>query len=265
MAEVTRPIISIMLVLCSVFVPVAFLGGIEGQFYRQFAITIAASTVISTLNSLTLSPALAALLLQTPARARRCVPTRHRSRARRLLSRLQSRYSRCCRNATATNVGIGDVSAGRCSRCSSCCCWAPGRCSASCRAASSLRRTNSTCSASCSCRTPPRSIAPKRSCARCRRSRCSTPGVAHAMGFPGLSANGFVSLDNAAMMFSAARSISTSARDENCRRTRSPNRSTRSSARSATPRSSSSPAARAGAGHDRRLQALRPGSRRARL
>jgi multidrug efflux pump len=64
MAEVTRPIISIALVLCSVFIPVAFLTGIEGQFYRQFAITIAASTVLSTLNSLTLSPALAALLLK---------------------------------------------------------------------------------------------------------------------------------------------------------------------------------------------------------
>jgi hydrophobe/amphiphile efflux-1 (HAE1) family protein len=64
MAEVTRPIISIMLVLCSVFVPVAFLSGISGQFYRQFAITIAASTIISTFNSLTLSPALAALLLR---------------------------------------------------------------------------------------------------------------------------------------------------------------------------------------------------------
>ena len=64
MAEVTRPIISIMLVLCAVFVPVAFLGGVEGQFYRQFAITIAASTIISTINSLTLSPALAALLLR---------------------------------------------------------------------------------------------------------------------------------------------------------------------------------------------------------
>ena len=64
MAEVTRPIISIMLVLCAVFVPVTFLGGITGQFYRQFAVTIAASTVISTFNSLTLSPALAALLLR---------------------------------------------------------------------------------------------------------------------------------------------------------------------------------------------------------
>jgi len=46
-----------MLVLCSVFIPVAFLSGITGQFYRQFAITIAASTIISTFNSLTLSPA----------------------------------------------------------------------------------------------------------------------------------------------------------------------------------------------------------------
>src|ERR1700742_2057268 len=64
MTEVTRPIISIMLVLCSVFIPVAFLSGVTGQFYRQFAITIAASTVISTLNSLTLSPALAAVLLR---------------------------------------------------------------------------------------------------------------------------------------------------------------------------------------------------------
>ena len=64
MGEVTRPIISIMLVLCAVFVPVAFVSGLTGQFYRQFGITIASSTIISTFNSLTLSPALAALLLK---------------------------------------------------------------------------------------------------------------------------------------------------------------------------------------------------------
>jgi hydrophobe/amphiphile efflux-1 (HAE1) family protein len=64
MGEVTRPIISIMLVLCAVFIPVAFVSGLTGQFYRQFGITIAASTLISTFNSLTLSPALAALLLK---------------------------------------------------------------------------------------------------------------------------------------------------------------------------------------------------------
>lgn len=64
MKEVTGPVIAIALVLCAVFVPTAFLGGITGQFYRQFALTIAASTVISAINSLTLSPALAALLLR---------------------------------------------------------------------------------------------------------------------------------------------------------------------------------------------------------
>src|SRR6201995_141232 len=64
MAEVTRPIISIMLVLCAVFVPVAFISGLTGQFYRHSGITIAASTIISTFNSLTLSPALAAFLLK---------------------------------------------------------------------------------------------------------------------------------------------------------------------------------------------------------
>jgi hydrophobe/amphiphile efflux-1 (HAE1) family protein len=64
MEEVSRPIIAITLVLCAVFVPVAFLSGLTGEFYRQFALTIAFSTVISALNSLTLSPALSAILLR---------------------------------------------------------------------------------------------------------------------------------------------------------------------------------------------------------
>jgi multidrug efflux pump len=64
MREVTSPIIAIALVLVSVFVPLAFISGLTGQFYRQFALTIAISTVISAINSLTLSPALAALLLK---------------------------------------------------------------------------------------------------------------------------------------------------------------------------------------------------------
>jgi hydrophobe/amphiphile efflux-1 (HAE1) family protein len=64
MDEVTGPIIAIALVLCAVFVPAAFIGGITGQFFRQFAVTIAVSTVFSAFNSLTLSPALAALLLK---------------------------------------------------------------------------------------------------------------------------------------------------------------------------------------------------------
>ncbi|RAN75797.1 multidrug efflux RND transporter permease subunit [Bacillus sp. SRB_336] len=64
MREVTGPIVATALVLCAVFIPTAFVSGLTGQFYRQFALTIAISTVISAFNSLTLSPALAALLLK---------------------------------------------------------------------------------------------------------------------------------------------------------------------------------------------------------
>src|SRR5476649_246279 len=64
MREVSGPIIAIALVLIAVFVPLAFISGLTGQFYRQFALTIASSTVISAVNSLTLSPALASLLLK---------------------------------------------------------------------------------------------------------------------------------------------------------------------------------------------------------
>jgi len=65
MEEVSGPIVAIALVLCAVFVPTAFIVGLSGQFYKQFALTIAISTVISAFNSLTLSPALAALLLKS--------------------------------------------------------------------------------------------------------------------------------------------------------------------------------------------------------
>ena len=64
MEEVSGPIIAIALVLVSVFAPIAFITGLTGEFYKQFALTIAISTVISAINSLTLSPALAALLLK---------------------------------------------------------------------------------------------------------------------------------------------------------------------------------------------------------
>lgn len=64
MKEVTGPIIATALVLCAVFIPTAFISGLSGQFYKQFAVTIAISTIISAINSLTLSPALSALLLK---------------------------------------------------------------------------------------------------------------------------------------------------------------------------------------------------------
>ncbi|MBA6372715.1 efflux RND transporter permease subunit [Colwellia sp. BRX8-4] len=65
MTEVTGPIIAIALVLSAVFIPTAFISGLSGQFYKQFALTITISTIISAFNSLTLSPALAALLLKS--------------------------------------------------------------------------------------------------------------------------------------------------------------------------------------------------------
>ena len=69
MREVSGPIMAIGLVLCAVFIPMAFMSGVTGQFYKQFAVTIAISTVISTINSLTLSPALAAKLLRAHSSA----------------------------------------------------------------------------------------------------------------------------------------------------------------------------------------------------
>src|ERR671932_214298 len=64
MAEITGPVIAITLVLSSVFIPTAFIPGISGQFYRQFALTIAASTIISAINALTMAPARAMQLIR---------------------------------------------------------------------------------------------------------------------------------------------------------------------------------------------------------
>ena len=80
MAEVSGPIIAIALVLGAVFVPTAFISGLTGQFYRQFALTIAISTAISAFNSLTLSPALASRLLRAHGAPR--------DRAQRVIDRL---------------------------------------------------------------------------------------------------------------------------------------------------------------------------------
>ncbi|MET3052643.1 efflux RND transporter permease subunit [Pseudomonas alkylphenolica] len=80
MDEVTGPIIAITSVLAAVFIPTAFLSGLQGEFYRQFALTIAISTILSAINSLTLSPALAGLLLR-PRKASVAVD-RHSPRGR---------------------------------------------------------------------------------------------------------------------------------------------------------------------------------------
>jgi hydrophobe/amphiphile efflux-1 (HAE1) family protein len=107
MEEVSGPIIAIALVLCAVFVPVAFISGLTGQFYRQFALTIAFSTLISAFNSLTLSPALAALLLR-PRGAPDDAPTRVMNRLlgwlfgpfNRLFGRASTRYGTIVQRVT---------------------------------------------------------------------------------------------------------------------------------------------------------------------
>jgi len=70
MHQVTGPIVATTLVLCALFVPIGFLAGITGQLYRQFAVTILVTIVLSTINALTLSPALCALLLRPPQEKR---------------------------------------------------------------------------------------------------------------------------------------------------------------------------------------------------
>ena len=70
MKEVSGPVISIALILASVFIPVAFVSGIQGRLNKQFAVTIAVSVIISAFNALTLSPALSAMLLRPRKEAR---------------------------------------------------------------------------------------------------------------------------------------------------------------------------------------------------
>jgi multidrug efflux pump len=103
MKEVSGPIVAIAAVLVAVFVPMAFLEGVTGQFYRQFAVTIAVSTVISAINSLTLSPALAAVLLK-PHGAKLDAPTRLLDRSFGWLFRPFNRFFEASSERYSANV-----------------------------------------------------------------------------------------------------------------------------------------------------------------
>jgi len=200
MDEVTRPIISIMLVLCSVFVPVAFVSGLTGAFYRQFGVTIAASTLISTFNSLTLSPALAALLLQPKGaerdwfqRALDKVFGRFFALFNRGFENASHGYGRGVRRLTSIRVLVLAVFV-----CLLVGTWGMFRIVPTgfipaqdkqyligivqLPDAASLDRTESVV----------RQIS---------QIAKETPGVAHSIGFTGLSVQGFVNLSNAAVVF----------------------------------------------------------------
>jgi multidrug efflux pump len=112
MDEVSGPVIAIVLVLCAVFVPVSFLGGLAGELYRQFAVTIAVSVVISGLVALTLSPALAALILK-PSHSEPALPFRLFNRAFQWITdRFTGGVSWLLRHAVVALVATGVMLAG---------------------------------------------------------------------------------------------------------------------------------------------------------
>ena len=143
MREVTGPIIAIALVLCAVFVPIAFISGLTGEFYRQFALTIAFSTIISAFNSLTLSPALAALLLKGHDAPKDWLARGMDKVARRLLPSLQPRLpARLGKLRHAVSAAFWSRKSGALAGLWRSCWRRPSSCSASCRPASCRCRTS---------------------------------------------------------------------------------------------------------------------------
>lgn len=200
MQEVTGPIIAITSVLAAVFIPTAFLSGLQGEFYRQFALTIAISTILSAVNSLTLSPALAALLLRPRKAAVVHDPQSIRGRANRTFQwlgrpfqRAPNAYGNMVRKLVRlsgvvlivyggmlflTYVGFKAVPPG----------FVPMQDKyylvgiAQLPNAASLDRTEAVVK-------------------QMTKIALAEPGVESVVAFPGLSINGFVNVPNAAVMF----------------------------------------------------------------
>ena len=200
MEEVSGPIIAIALVLSAVFIPVAFISGLTGQFYRQFALTIAFSTIISAINSLTLSPALAAALLK-PRGAAEDRPTRIINRLfgwlfrpfNRAFTRSAERYREVARRivgraAVSLAVYAGLVALGVLGFSRVPAGFVPSQdkqylvAIAQLPDAASLDRTEAVVR-------------------RMADIALTQPGVEAAVQFPGLSVNGFVNKPNSAMVF----------------------------------------------------------------
>ena len=194
MREVTDPIIAIALVLVAVFVPLAFISGLSGQFYKQFAMTIAISTVISAINSLTLSPALAALAARS----------RHDGRKTNWFFRGFNRYFGRASDGYSRGVGARAFAQdGDDRRLSAFFFLRPESFSRRCRSGfvpqqdkqyligfaqlpdgATLDRTEDVMR-------------------RMGEIMLKQPGVENAVGFPGLSINGFTNSSNAGIVFAA--------------------------------------------------------------
>ena len=201
MSEVTGPIIAIALVLTAVFVPTAFISGLSGQFYQQFALTITISTLISAFNSLTLSPALAALLLKPhdapPDRLTRIINTVFGSWLfspfNRVFSALSRGYTGLIKRLLRFGIVVGVVYLGLLLLTVKVFDAVPGGfipsqdkqylvAMAQLPDAASLERTSEVID-------EVQSIA------------LDTPGVTHTVAFPGLSVNGFVNASNSGIVF----------------------------------------------------------------
>ena len=206
MSEVTGPIIAIALVLCAVFIPTAFIQGVSGQFYKQFALTITISTLISAFNSLTLSPALSAILLKghddgTPENKPDAL-TRGMNALfgrwlfnpfNRLFDKGSNLYEGLVRRLIRFGAIVGLIYVGLLALTGKVFTDVPGGfipaqdkqylvAMAQLPDAASLDRTELVVR-------------------EMTGIALATPGIAHAVGFPGLSVNGFVNASNAAIIF----------------------------------------------------------------
>ena len=179
MEEVSGPVIGIALVLSAVFVPTAFIPGITGRLYQQFALTIAISVILSAFNALTLSPALSAMLLRPRKAARGPLGL-----VLRVASIASSAHHRALREHVAARDSQGldqPVVAPRLRdlrrvlRLATC---PPGSCRKKTRAISTARSR---------CPTPRRWNAPARPRAKWSRRCCNTPGVAHVTSVIGFN------------------------------------------------------------------------------
>ena len=189
MREITAPIIAITLVLLSVFVPVAFIPGISGELFRQFAVTVAVAMFLSAINALTLSPALCGVLLRPHHGPRRGVI----GWVMRSIDRVRDAYGAAV--ARIVRVLGHRPGAGRASR------WSASSASPRSRRPASCRRTTrARCSSSSSCRAAPRWRAPPRSSARPRRSCSEEEAVADYTSVIGLNFIDNYSQPNAAFM-----------------------------------------------------------------
>ncbi len=201
MTEVTGPIIAIALVLCAVFIPTAFISGLSGEFYKQFALTITISTLISAFNSLTLSPALSALLLKGH-HDKPDLLTRGMEKVfgrwlfepfNRLFNRSSDLYEGLVKKLIRFAMVIGVVYLGLLLLTGKVFTSVPGGfipaqdkqyliAIAQLPDASSLDRTEAVVK-------------------EMSNMALQTPGVANAVGFPGLSVNGFANSPNSAIVF----------------------------------------------------------------